>query len=75
MLVVPLAAFSIRRGYLTHQKKWVLVTAYIGIFVVLTGATLPAFSKEPKLKWLKQLIQRKTLLRMVTKVNPSSLSH
>ena len=47
MLVVPLAAFSIRRGYLTHQKKWVLVTAYIGIFVVLTGATLPAFSKEP----------------------------
>ena len=27
MLVVPLAAFSIRRGYLTHQKKWVLVTA------------------------------------------------
>ncbi len=48
MLVVPLAAFSIRRGYLTHQKKWVLVTAYIGIFVVLTGATLPAFSKEPE---------------------------
>ena len=24
------------------------VTAYIGIFVVLTGATLPAFSKEPE---------------------------
>ena len=46
MLVVPLAAFSIRRGYLTHQKRWVLVTAYIGIFVVLTGAALPAFSKE-----------------------------
>ena len=46
MLVVPLAAFSIRKGYLTHQKRWVLVTAYIGIFVVLTGAALPAFSKE-----------------------------
>ena len=46
MLVVPLAAFSIRRGYLNHQKRWVLVTAYIGIFVVLTGAALPAFSKE-----------------------------
>ena len=75
MLVVPLAAFSIRRGYLTHQKKWVLVTAYIGIFVVLTGATLPAFSKEPEAQAAQAgNSQRKTLLMMVTKVNPSSLS-
>ena len=48
MLVVSLAAFSIRRGYLTHQKRWVLITAYVGIIVVLTGATIPAFSKEAK---------------------------
>ena len=48
MLVVPLAAFSIRRGYLSHQKRWVLITAYVGIIIVLTGAALPAFSKETK---------------------------
>ena len=36
MLVVPLAAFSIRRGYLSHQKRWVLITAYVGIIIVLT---------------------------------------
>lgn len=48
LLVVPLAALSIRKGYLIHQKRWVLVTAYIGIFVVMTGAVLPAFGKEVK---------------------------
>ena len=48
LLVVPLAVLSIRKGYLIHQKRWVLVTAYIGIFVVLTGAVLPAFGKEVK---------------------------
>ena len=62
MLVVPLAAFSIRRGYLTHQKKWVLVTAYIGIFVVLTGATLPAFSKEPEAQAAQAIDSEETLV-------------
>ena len=46
LFVVPLAALSIRKGYLIHGKRWVLITAYIGIFVVLTGAALPAFGKE-----------------------------
>jgi|TARA_B100001250_G_scaffold296367_1_gene257899 hypothetical protein len=46
MLVAPLAAFSIRRGYLSHKKRWVLITAYVGIIVILSGAALPAFSKE-----------------------------
>ena len=34
--------------YLSHQKRWVLITAYVGIIIVLTGAALPAFSKETK---------------------------
>ena len=46
LLVVPLAAISIRQGYLVHKKRWVLTTAYIGISVVLAGSILPLFSKE-----------------------------
>ncbi|WP_411847132.1 MerC domain-containing protein [Roseibacillus persicicus] len=45
LFVVPLAIFSIRKGYRTHRKLWVLVTASIGIFFVLFGAALPAFGK------------------------------
>ncbi|MED5585354.1 MAG: MerC domain-containing protein [Verrucomicrobiota bacterium] len=46
LLVVPLAAISIRQGYLVHKKRWILTTAYIGISVVLAGSILPLFSKE-----------------------------
>ena len=45
LLVVPLAAISIQRGYMAHRKRWVLITAYLGILVVLTGSALPLFSK------------------------------
>ena len=61
MLVVPLAAFSIRRGYLTHQKKWVLETAYWN-FCCLTGATLPAFSKEPEAQAAQAIDSEETLV-------------
>jgi len=45
LFVVPLAAFSIRKGYRTHGKRWIVGTAAIGILFVLGGAALPAFSK------------------------------
>ena len=45
LFVVPIAAFSIRRGYQTHGRRWVAVMATIGILFVLIGAALPAFSK------------------------------
>jgi len=45
LLVVPLAAISIQRGYVAHRKRWVLITAYLGILVVLAGSALPLFSK------------------------------
>jgi len=45
IFVVPLAIFSIRKGYRAHRKRWILVTASIGILSVLIGAMLPAFSE------------------------------
>ena len=44
LVIVPLAGYSIYKGYSIHQKRWVLVTAAVGIFFVLCGAILPAFS-------------------------------
>ena len=31
IFIVPLAAFSIRKGYRAHGKRWVMVSAMIGI--------------------------------------------
>lgn len=45
-LIIPLAIFSIRRGYLRHRRRWVAWVAGTGILCVLVGAVLPAFSKE-----------------------------
>ena len=45
VFVVPLAVFSIRKGYRTHQKRWIPITASLGILLVLIGAMLPAFSQ------------------------------
>lgn len=45
LFVVPIAVFSIRKGYRSHRKRWILITASVGILFVLIGAMLPAFSK------------------------------
>jgi len=47
ILIVPLAIFSIWRGYRRHRRRSVLLLAASGIFGVLIGAGLPAFGKEP----------------------------
>ncbi|MDP0491030.1 MAG: MerC domain-containing protein [Verrucomicrobiota bacterium JB023] len=49
LFVVPLAAFSIWKGYRSHRKLWVVAAASLGIFFVLGGAALPAFAKEAPL--------------------------
>lgn len=46
LFIVPLAAFSIRKGYRSHKKRWVMVFAIIGILFVIGGALLPAFTRE-----------------------------
>lgn len=46
LLIVPLAAFSIYKGYRIHRKRWVLISASIGVFFVVWGAVLPAFTAE-----------------------------
>ncbi|MBK1835257.1 MerC domain-containing protein [Roseibacillus ishigakijimensis] len=44
LFIVPLAAFSIYRGYRVHGKRWVAGVALLGILAVLVGSILPAFS-------------------------------
>jgi len=46
ILIVPLAIFSIRKGYRQHRRRWVALVAATGILCVLVGAALPAFSEE-----------------------------
>lgn len=45
IFIVPLAGFSLLKGYRKHRKRWIVVSASVGIVFVLFGATLPAFSK------------------------------
>jgi hypothetical protein len=45
ILIVPLAAFTLLKGYRKHGKRWIAVSAMAGIFLVLFGAALPAFAK------------------------------
>ena len=45
IFIVPLAGFSLLKGYRKQRKRWIVVSASVGIFFVLFGATLPAFSK------------------------------
>ena len=45
IFIVPLAGFSLLKGYRKHRKRWIVVSASVGIVFVLLGATLPAFSK------------------------------
>ena len=44
LFIVPLAIFSIYKGFRLHRKPWVLSIAVVGIALVLIGAILPAFS-------------------------------
>ena len=46
ILVIPLAFFSIRKGFKKHGKRWIVVSAGIGILFVLVGAALPAFGND-----------------------------
>lgn len=46
LFIVPLAVFSIYKGYHIHRKRWVALCAFTGIFMVCVGAALPAFGKQ-----------------------------
>ena len=46
IFIVPLAIFSIWKGYQRHRRRWVVWVAGIGISCVLVGAALPALTKE-----------------------------
>lgn len=41
LVVVPLAIFTMARGYRTHRRKRVLVAGSLGAILILAGAALP----------------------------------
>ena len=45
IFIVPLAAFSLLKGYRKHGKRWIAAFAIVGIILVLFGAALPGFAK------------------------------
>ncbi len=45
IFIIPLAIFSIRKGYRNHSRHWVVALAVIGIICVLVGAVLPTFTE------------------------------
>jgi len=46
LLVVPLAAVTVTTGYKRHRRKWVILTCFLGIGFVLTGAAAPGFESS-----------------------------
>lgn len=49
IFIVPLAIFSIRKGYQKHRRRWVAFVAGTGILCVLVGAVLPALTEKKAL--------------------------
>lgn len=41
LIVIPVAAVMIHRGYLKHGKKWVIACGGLGILLIIAGAFLP----------------------------------
>jgi len=54
ILIVPLAIFSIRRGFQGHRRRWVALVAGVGISCVLIGAILPALTPKKSIPTANQ---------------------
>ncbi len=52
LIVVPVAAVMMYRGYERHGKKWVAALGGFGIFFIIVGAVLPYVEGEGFLKGL-----------------------
>ena len=46
LLVVPLAAVTVAKGYKQHRRRWVIASALLGIGFVLLGAAAPSFESN-----------------------------
>lgn len=42
-LVLPVAAFALRRGFAQHGRRWILTGGALGMLFVLIGTALPFF--------------------------------
>ena len=43
LFVVPLAGFTMVKGYRMHRRKWVIACGFSGILLIVSGALLPYF--------------------------------
>jgi hypothetical protein len=41
LIVVPLAAYMLFKGYRIHQRKWIIACGVSGIMLILIGAVIP----------------------------------
>jgi len=46
LVVVPIAIFTVARGFRRHGRNWVLVASSLGVALILAGAALPALTSE-----------------------------
>jgi hypothetical protein len=47
LIVIPIAALMISKGYLRHRRKWIIGIGSAGILFVLAGAAAPYFDTNP----------------------------
>jgi len=46
LLVVPIAALMMSKGYARHRRKWIMAIGFSGILLVVAGAFAPYFDKS-----------------------------
>jgi len=47
LVVIPIAAFTIARGFRQHGRRWVIATGVLGISLILVGAAVPYLKESP----------------------------
>lgn len=47
LIVVPVAALMMKKGYRRHRRKWIMAVGSLGIFLVLAGAVAPYVEASP----------------------------
>ncbi len=47
LFVVPVAAFTLTRGFRQHRRRWVVGAGALGMALVLVGAAVPYLSETP----------------------------
>ena len=49
LIVIPIAVLMMRKGFLSHGKKWIVGVGSLGVLFIVVGAILPYLESEPSL--------------------------